>query len=202
MKKHTLFLALILLVWIIFALLAIRAFSGNEDTWFCQNGEWIKHGNPDLPMPEVRCNKNAKDLSDGPNSIVITNGMYDKYLDREVPTSTILRFGDDVLQIYTPLSGMYIKSPQRVYGLAPSTWFFEGGFPIKLVDDKGNVLAQTQAKAQGEWTKPGLVHFNVNLDFSVSQNIKTGRIIFSNDNPSGMPDKAKSVGMGVKLSLD
>lgn len=33
----------------------IRFFSGNEDTWICQNGEWVKHGNPSASMPETPC---------------------------------------------------------------------------------------------------------------------------------------------------
>ncbi len=26
-----------------------------EDTWLCQNGTWVKHGNPSLPMPTGAC---------------------------------------------------------------------------------------------------------------------------------------------------
>ena len=28
---------------------------GNEDNWICQNGEWVKHGNPSSPKPEGGC---------------------------------------------------------------------------------------------------------------------------------------------------
>lgn len=27
-----------------------------EDTWICQNGAWVKHGNPTFPMPTRNCN--------------------------------------------------------------------------------------------------------------------------------------------------
>lgn len=32
----------------------IRAVSG-EDNWVCQNGAWVKHGNPSFPAPTVEC---------------------------------------------------------------------------------------------------------------------------------------------------
>ncbi len=39
-----------------FALLASR---GNEDTWICQNGMWVKHGNPSDPKPLIPCRTKA-----------------------------------------------------------------------------------------------------------------------------------------------
>jgi len=35
--------------------LAIRLFSGSEDTWICSGGQWIRHGRPAGPMPEKGC---------------------------------------------------------------------------------------------------------------------------------------------------
>lgn len=35
-------------------ILALRLFSG-EDNWLCQNGTWVKHGNPSEPMPTELC---------------------------------------------------------------------------------------------------------------------------------------------------
>lgn len=42
----------ILALFLIF--FSIRLFSG-EDNWMCQNGEWIKHGNPSFPAPTIEC---------------------------------------------------------------------------------------------------------------------------------------------------
>jgi len=30
-------------------------FSGSEDDWICQGGQWVKHGNPSSPKPEGGC---------------------------------------------------------------------------------------------------------------------------------------------------
>ena len=62
-------LFLIFLILLIFAggLLAIRFyFGGEEDEWRCENGQWVMHGRPALPMPNDGCdtekldNKNEK----------------------------------------------------------------------------------------------------------------------------------------------
>ena len=44
-------------VFLILALLVVivRFFSGDEDTWICDNGQWVKHGNPSAPMPDAGC---------------------------------------------------------------------------------------------------------------------------------------------------
>jgi uncharacterized membrane protein len=36
------------------ALFGINIFSG-EDSWICEQGEWVKHGVPSAPMPEELC---------------------------------------------------------------------------------------------------------------------------------------------------
>jgi len=30
---------------------------GQEDTWICEKGQWIKHGHPNYPQPAVQCGK-------------------------------------------------------------------------------------------------------------------------------------------------
>lgn len=43
---------------LIFGWLAARYFFGNpENTWLCQDGRWIKQGNPSTPAPTVPCPK-------------------------------------------------------------------------------------------------------------------------------------------------
>ncbi|MDD4989709.1 MAG: hypothetical protein PHW31_00125 [Candidatus Pacebacteria bacterium] len=48
--KVAIFIATILVLWF-----SIRFFSGSEDTWICSNGQWVKHGNPSAPVPNVSC---------------------------------------------------------------------------------------------------------------------------------------------------
>jgi len=37
------------------AVVGLRIGSGDEDTWLCQNNQWVKHGQPSAGMPTVAC---------------------------------------------------------------------------------------------------------------------------------------------------
>lgn len=44
---------ILIILFLIFAWAFIR---GPEDSWICDNGQWVKHGVPSAPMPEGECN--------------------------------------------------------------------------------------------------------------------------------------------------
>lgn len=44
----------LLIILLLFVVFGLRLFSG-EDNWICQDGQWIKHGNPSAPMPISEC---------------------------------------------------------------------------------------------------------------------------------------------------
>lgn len=46
------FIAVILVIIVV---LGVRFFSGDEDTWLCQDGGWVKHGNPSAAKPTSVC---------------------------------------------------------------------------------------------------------------------------------------------------
>lgn len=52
-KYFTPFLALSAFILIVGCM---RAFSGDEDTWICDNGSWVKHGHPSAGIPKEPCN--------------------------------------------------------------------------------------------------------------------------------------------------
>lgn len=54
MKKKFIAIILISLLIIIAGIISIRFLTG-EDTWICENGRWVKHGHPSLPMPDEPC---------------------------------------------------------------------------------------------------------------------------------------------------
>lgn len=45
-------IAILIIMLLVAAALLLR---GNEDTWICENGQWLKHGNPSAPMPAQPC---------------------------------------------------------------------------------------------------------------------------------------------------
>ncbi|MBI5766000.1 hypothetical protein HZA71_02110 [Candidatus Falkowbacteria bacterium] len=69
MKKNqnlSIVLIIILLILAIgFFLMLIR---GDEDTWLCQNGQWIKHGNPSAPQPLESCGAAVNDNQNQANN--------------------------------------------------------------------------------------------------------------------------------------
>ncbi|MFA5019814.1 MAG: hypothetical protein WC533_01805 [Candidatus Pacearchaeota archaeon] len=49
-------ITIIILVIILCATMLIRVLvGGDEDTWICSAGEWVKHGNPSVAMPSETC---------------------------------------------------------------------------------------------------------------------------------------------------
>ncbi len=54
--KNKIIIILIVIVIILLAGTALILLRGDEDTWLCNNGQWVKHGNPSAPMPPAsRC---------------------------------------------------------------------------------------------------------------------------------------------------
>lgn len=54
MKKTT--VVIILIVGLAALWFGVRFFmGGNEDTWLCVNGQWVKHGNPSASAPTTGC---------------------------------------------------------------------------------------------------------------------------------------------------
>lgn len=57
-KKYRIKISFILLfLFLALAIVFILRFiiGGTEDTWLCQNGVWVKHGNPSSPSPIGGC---------------------------------------------------------------------------------------------------------------------------------------------------
>lgn len=53
---------IVLTLVVLLAVLALRfLLGGSEDTWICDNGQWVKHGNPSAPMPETGCGESEND---------------------------------------------------------------------------------------------------------------------------------------------
>src|SRR4030042_5701846 len=67
-KKYSIIgLATILLIgtWVVVRFV----FGGPEDDWICQNGQWVKHGNPTASMPATGCGENTNATMPNPASV-------------------------------------------------------------------------------------------------------------------------------------
>ncbi|MFA5318442.1 MAG: DUF2178 domain-containing protein [Patescibacteria group bacterium] len=58
--KSFLYTLAVLTLFIVLAVVGLRLFSGPEDTWICDNGQWVRHGHPDAPMPVTECGEKGE----------------------------------------------------------------------------------------------------------------------------------------------
>jgi len=100
--------------------------------------------------------------------------------------------------IDTPVKDAVISSPLTIKGKAPSSWFFENSFPVQVADENGKILGEGLVYPNSEWTKPGILDFHAEVEFEKATT-KTGKLILSADNPSGLPENDYSVEVPVKF---
>lgn len=87
------------------------------------------------------------------------------------------------LRLTNPRTNEIVQSPLLVEGEAGG-WYFEGEFPVKLLNSGGSVIAQGSAIAQGDWMTTDFVPFKVTLIFTSPANA-TGTLVFEASNPRG-----------------
>ncbi len=101
----------------------------------------------------------------------------------------------DKIKSTNPRPNQTISSPLKITGEARGYWYFEGVFPVVLVDSKGNVIARGSAKALGEWMSDKFVPYETTLEFKTEDS--KGRLILERDNPSGIPENAEELDIPV-----
>jgi len=102
------------------------------------------------------------------------------------------------IRVDVPSDGDVVKSPLIVKGEAKGVWFFEGVFPVELLNSDGEVIARSQAHANGDWMTDEDVKFEAELDFLPETT--DGELILRKDNPSGLPENDAQVRIPVKFT--
>jgi hypothetical protein len=88
------------------------------------------------------------------------------------------------IEVDAPRPQRVIRSPLRIRGRARGPWYFEGDFPIRLLDAHGREIATAVATAQGPWMTEDWVPFEATLTFEPPSS-KRGTLVLEKDNPSG-----------------
>lgn len=104
----------------------------------------------------------------------------------------------DSLVVDSPEENDLITSPLVVSGEAKGTWFFEGEFPIKLLDKNNSQIAFGNAIAQGEWMTEDFVPFKATLNFT-SKKSEKGILVLAKNNPSGLAENNLEVRIPVNI---
>lgn len=89
-----------------------------------------------------------------------------------------------------------VSSPIVVEGRARGNWFFEASFPVKVIDQSGNILGVMPVMTAEEWMTTDFVSFRAEVPFA-STSAKEGFVIFEKDNPSGLPEYADELRVPV-----
>lgn len=89
----------------------------------------------------------------------------------------------ELIQIDGIAPGARLSSPFTLTGKADASWYFEGDFPVKLVDANGNTLSSTFAKRQVYDIESGFVPFRADLLYIAAPD-QPATLILSLDNPS------------------
>jgi hypothetical protein len=85
-----------------------------------------------------------------------------------------------------PFPGAVVGKEFMATGKARGVWFFEGSFPVTLLDKDGKVLFQTYATAEGEWMTTEFVSFKSQPIKVPVTYIGPATLVLQKDNPSDM----------------
>jgi hypothetical protein len=156
----------------------------------------------DVPAPtpepvEVMCTADAMQCPDG--SYVGRTGPNCQFVCPVATTSSRR------VTLSNPLANAVITSPLTLTGEAGG-WYFEGSFPVEVVDASGNIIVQGQATATGDWMTTDFVPFTASLTFTNPYTAgdpeaeKAGKIILRKDNPSGLPENDDSFEVPIRFA--
>lgn len=215
MKKNekNILVSLVAVVVVVLIGFGVAYFFLLEGVWSCdEGGQWVRKGWPNYPRPTSTCR-----LSVGlPNPASVNceqiGGRLDLRTDvdggqvgycflpdgQECEEWALLR-GECPLpseaEFFRNLNirpGQTISSPLSLTGEARGYWFFEGDFPIVLVNWNGLIIGEGLAQAQSDWMTVDFVPFVAEIRFTKPTNptnqdyARRGAIIFQKSNPSGL----------------
>jgi hypothetical protein len=94
----------------------------------------------------------------------------------------------DLIRVTSIPENKGVASPLYIAGEARGTWFFEGSFPVTLLDANGKEITRGHAESDRSWMTTDFVPFSLLLAFDPATST-AGTLILKKDNPSGLPEK-------------
>lgn len=100
----------------------------------------------------------------------------------------------DQIVVTSPKETATVSTPLTVEGKARGNWYFEGTFPVELVDyNTGLDIGEGSAKATGDWMTDDFVPFTAVLTFDKPSTTTPAILVLKKDNPSGLPENDASI---------
>lgn len=94
-----------------------------------------------------------------------------------------------------------VESPIHIKGMARGFWYFEGSFPLELIDASGKQIALKPVLAKGEWMTSEFVPFDMQFTFPETT-ATSGTLIFHKDNPSGGVSQSDALKIPVRFNQE
>ena len=99
---------------------------------------------------------------------------------------------NDIIKITSPAPNSTVTRPVIVTGQARGSWFFEGTFPVKIIDKDGDIVSTSFAETSSNWMTNEFVPFTAQLE--LDGKIKGPiTLIIEQDNSSGLPERAQAI---------
>jgi len=105
----------------------------------------------------------------------------------------------NLIMISMPRPNQLVESPLVIRGDARGNWFFEGDFPIRILDENGQEIGVSFAQAIGEWMTDDFVLFGGVIEFE-TPTTKKGTLILEKDNPSGLPEYSDELRVPIRFT--
>ncbi len=90
-----------------------------------------------------------------------------------------------LVKVKDPKKNSVIGEAFDLKGEARGYWYFEGQFPVSVIDDTGYIVAQGTAKALGDWKTTSMVPFEVHIDVTSIARSEAGIIKIIRDEQKG-----------------
>jgi len=210
LKTYHIVIAGIAAVLIAAGVLAVMRRS--EDAWLCEEGRWVRHGDPSSSMPTEGCGVTVP-LADSIYSFIeCVNAGYPimESYPRQCRTQSGNTFVEDIgnelqksdlIRVTEPRPHQIVISPFLVKGEARGNWFFEASFPIELRGADGAILALGIAHADAPWMTTEFVPFHMVLEYTLGTAPTSALLVLKKDNPSGLPEYEDQLEMPLLLDL-
>lgn len=91
----------------------------------------------------------------------------------------------EVVQVSAPIPRAEVQDPVTVTGEARGYWYFEGTFPVLLIDSSGYTVGEGVARAQDDWMTTNFVPFEASVPIFSKPRSKTGMLRLRRDDQSG-----------------
>jgi hypothetical protein len=141
-NKNTVIIIVSIII-LAFIIIAGLRFVSLEDNWICQNGQWIRHGNPSAPVPTAGCGESNENKNTDNLNISISNGD-----DASANESNDTGANQEAnIIVAEPAANQSVGLPLTIKGKAR---VFENTVSFRIKDSDGTVLLENFTTADSQ----------------------------------------------------